>query len=269
MLPEGYQRLFERAVEVLSADDRIRAQWIGGSLATGLADRASDLDLLVAAADRDHETLAASWRGWLAAISPTVLARPLAFLPGSFYAVTPAFERVDVVVERASAIAATPFRSRLVVFDRDDLDARLPAVDDGGPTPARVAELVEEFFFHSGKVEVLVWRRDWLLGAEHARWLRSVVHRLYVEANGPGPRSGLKHMAASLTLEQRNVIAALPTDITCVRELVTAHRAAAHAFLPCARRLASEVGAPWPHDLEQAAATHVEAVLGIPHAYAC
>ena len=269
MLPEGYQRLFERAVEVLSADDRVRAMWIGGSLATGRADRASDLDVLLAVADSAHAEFSATWREWLRAVTATVLAKPLTFLPGSFYAVTPAFERLDVVVERVSALETTPFRTRLPVFDHDDLDGRVPAVAEGGPRPDPVAELIEEFFFHSGKVEVLVWRRDWLLGAEHARWLRSIVYRLFVEANRPAPATGLEHMAAGLTLEQRDVVAALPTDITCVRELVAAHRAATHAFLPAARRLAIEVGAPWPHELERAAATHVEAVLGIPHAYAC
>ena len=83
-LPEGYGPLFDRATAVFEADGRVRAMWLHGALARGAADAASDLDISVAIADDGFDGFAASWRDWLAAITPTLTARPLA--AGSFYA---------------------------------------------------------------------------------------------------------------------------------------------------------------------------------------
>src|SRR2546425_6746719 len=103
-LEPGYGPLFDRAVEVFSMDDRVRAMWLSGSLARGTADRVSDLDLLVAVSDDAYDDFSATWKEWLSVITPTVIARPLASLPGSFYSVTPGRQRFDVVVEAASAL---------------------------------------------------------------------------------------------------------------------------------------------------------------------
>jgi len=58
VLPETYRHLFERAVAVLGADERVRALWLSGSLARGVADAASDLDLIVAVADDELDGFA-------------------------------------------------------------------------------------------------------------------------------------------------------------------------------------------------------------------
>ena len=92
----------------------------------GSADAASDLDLIVAVADDELDGFATAWEDWLAAITPTVLAKPLPFAPGSFYAVTAERDRLDVVVEPAGATGGSLFPTRIVVFDRDGLDAEVP-----------------------------------------------------------------------------------------------------------------------------------------------
>ena len=97
-LPEGYGPLFDRATAVFEADGRVRAI-AAGALARGAANAASDLDISVAIADDGFDGFAASWRDWLAAITPTLTARPLA--AGSFYALTPC----------ASASTSSPSRS--------------------------------------------------------------------------------------------------------------------------------------------------------------
>lgn len=83
-LPGSYGPLFDRAAAVFEADERVRAMWLHGALARGQADAASDMDISVAIAD---DGFAASWRDWLAAITPALTARPIA--AGSFYALTP------------------------------------------------------------------------------------------------------------------------------------------------------------------------------------
>ena len=133
-LPEGYGPLFDRAAAVFEADGRVRAMWLHGALARGQADAASDLDISVAIADDGFDGFAASWRDWLAAITPALTARPLA--AGSFYALTPSCERFDVIAEPVAKLPATSLTRRLVVFDRDGLDKLIPPPDDPPPDPA-------------------------------------------------------------------------------------------------------------------------------------
>ena len=83
VLPSGYASLLARATTVFLGDERVRALWVSGSLGRGDADPSSDLDLLIAVADEGFDGFAATWRDWLAEITPTVLAKPLPFLPGA------------------------------------------------------------------------------------------------------------------------------------------------------------------------------------------
>ena len=266
-MPPGYGRLFDRVVEVLEADERVRALWLGGSLARGTADAASDLDVLIAVADDAHEAFTSSWRQWLAAISPTVLAEELPFAKGSFYSVTPAFERFDVVVEPASHIATTFFTNRLEVFDRDGLTAAVPISTERGPSKDTVAKLVHEWFRVTGMPEVLLERDDLLLAAEHLHVLRGMIYNLYVEANQPLPMMGIKQWSAKLTPAQRTTLEALPTGLDSVDQLASAHVACSRAFLDTARPLAAELGIEWPAELESAARHHLRKLLGVEDPY--
>jgi predicted nucleotidyltransferase len=266
-LPEGYSELYDRAVAVLRSDERVRAVWLSGSLARGTADAASDLDLLVAVADEHHGDFAASWRAWLAAITPTVLAEEQWFAKGSFWSITPGFERFDVVVEPASAIPTTLFPVRVAVFDHDDLSARLPAERDRAPSAATVAKLVEDWFHFSAMLEVLLLREDWLLAAEHLHLLRDLLYKLFVEANQPLPATGLKRWSEKLTPGQRDVLASLPTSATSRPGVVDAHLRLAGAFLGAARPLARRLDVAWPTALEEAATRHLRTVLDVADPY--
>lgn len=263
LLP-GYGPLFDRAVEVLNGDERVRAVWVSGSLARGTADAASDLDLLVAVRDEDHEAFAAVWPEWLAAITPTLIARPLPFAPGSFYSVTPGRERLDVVVEPVRWLADTLFRNRLVVFDRDDLDAIVPTTElNPGPSAGTVAHLVEEFFRDYGTFDVVVVREDWLLGIEACNLVRGLLYQVFIEANAPLPMMGVKRWSDRLTDDQRAVLEGLP-GVTADRESVmAAHEATAAAFVAAARPVCAMLGVPWPTELEQATRRHLTS-LGLP-----
>ncbi|MEX2208685.1 MAG: nucleotidyltransferase domain-containing protein [Myxococcota bacterium] len=263
-LPASYRALFERARSVAEADERVRALWLSGSLARGDADAASDLDLLIAVADARLDEFARDWRDWLAKITPTVIARPLPFLPGSFYAVTPGRERLDVVVEPAGKLATTFFRVRLPVFDRDGLDARVPApVAGAGPSRERIAFLIEEFFRDHGMFDVVATRRDLLLGNEATHLLRGLLYQLFCEANAPLPQTGVKQWSAKLTPEQRALLERLPTGGADFDAMVAANEAVSRAFVEQARRIAAAHGVPWPDELEAATLRHLRA-HGLP-----
>ena len=267
MLPSGYQRLLDAARGRLEPDDRVRALWLGGSLARGVADAASDLDLVVAVTDDAFEELAATWRRWLADITPTVLAEELPFARGSFYSVTPGFERLDVVLEAVSSLATTAVRSRSTVFDKDGLSAQVPAIERGpGPSAETVNRLITEYFRISA-VETILVRDDWLLAREHLHVVGSLIYRLFVEANAPLPPMGVKQWRAKLTGPQQAVLAGLPTAARDRAELGMAHLDLARLFVTNAVVLAKRFGIPWPDALEAAAGAHLTRLLGLaePH----
>ena len=259
VLEPGYAPLFDRAVEVLGADERVRALWLSGSLGRGDADAMSDLDLLVAVADDDMTSFNDSWREWLAEITPTLIARPLPFAPGSLYAVTTERLRLDIVAEPASRVASSFFRHRLVVFDRDGLDAVVPEPSAPGPSIDRVAALVEEFFRDYGMFPVVLEREDWLLGLEAIHLYRGLLYQLFVEMNAPLPPMGVKQWSTKLTADQRSVLEALPTGTATREGVIEAHATVAHAFIDHARLATDTIGGRWPDELEVATRKYLDA----------
>lgn len=233
----------------------------------GAADAASDLDLLVAVADDRHPEFAAGWREWLAEITPTVLAGELAFRPGSFWSVTPAFERFDVVVEAVAQIPESPFPLRMTVFDLDGLTDRLPPTAPRRVDPAVLTTLLENFFHFSAMLEVILWRDEWLLAAEHLHMMRGLVYNLYVEVNQPLSPTGLKRWSEKLTAQQRETLRRIPTAANTREEIIAAHLSVCRAFIAPAQALAAELDVAWPHALADAAASHLREVLGIADPY--
>ncbi|HXX48171.1 MAG TPA: nucleotidyltransferase domain-containing protein [Myxococcota bacterium] len=262
-LPAGYHALFDRAAAVFFADERVRALWVSGSLARRDADPFSDLDLVVAVADAQFDAFAADWRSWLAAITPTVLAREIPFLRGSIYSLTPSCERMDVVVERASASghARTP---RSCVFDRDGLDAGRPAPPGpAGPDPARVATAIEEPLRYLALLPAVLGRGELLLGQEGYGHMRRRISELFLEANAPLPTTGVKHWRDKLTPAQYAVLEALPWPQATREELIAANREVFRALCTHGRPIAEKVGVRWPSELEAAVRAHLARELGI------
>lgn len=263
VLPSRYQHLFARARDAFAVDPRVRAMWLGGSLARGTADAASDLDVIIAVTDEAHGEFASSWRSWLATITPTVHAFELPFAPGSVAATTPDFARLDVVVEPVSALPTTFFTTRLVVFDPDGLSDRLPApAAVPGPSASTVNGLILEFFRVSIPETVLV-RDDWLLAREHLHHVAGLTYRLFVESNAPLPPMGVKQWSTRLTPAQRRALGSIPCAADDIDQFRRAHLAAATVFVTNAEVLARTLDIEWPEAFERAAAAHLGGVLGL------
>jgi len=259
VLEPGYVVLFARAVDVFLADERVRAMWLSGSLGRGDADAISDLDVLLAVDDGELSGFADEWREWLAAITPTLIARTLPFAQGSLYAVTPERLRLDIVSEPASRVAHSIFRHRALVFDRDGLDALVPSPAAEPPSRERIAMLVEEFFRDSGMFPVVLEREDWLLGLEAIHLLRSLLYQLFVEPNAPLPPMGVKQWSTKLTSDQRAVLEALPTGAPTRDAVIAAHRATTAAFRQHARTVCAALDIAWPAELEAATDRYLRA----------
>ncbi len=250
-LPEGYHVLFGRLLEVVEGDPRIRALWVSGSLARGVADGGSDLDVLLAIRDQDFDTFAANWRDWLGSVTPTLVARALPNAPGCFYSTTVDCLRLDVVAERVSGVATTQHRRRVVVLDRDGLDATVPAPESGGaPDLDRMAFLVEEFYRQLAIFPMAVAeRRDWLLGVAGVHGARQLLYEVFVEANQPLPPMGVKQWSAKLRPAQRTVLEALPPLDSTPASVCAAMRATVGAWSTAGREAVESAGGTWPESL--------------------
>jgi hypothetical protein len=251
-LPASYRLLFDRVLATCENDLRIRALWLSGSLAKGTVDSGSDLDTLIAVRDVDFDDFVALWRDWLSSITPTLMARELPFAPGSFYSTTTNCERLDVIAERVSSLAETQHRYRRVVFDRDGLDATVPAPEPiPGPDPAKLLAIVEEFFrILAISPFMLDQRRDYLVVQEGVHTLRRLLYDVLVESNQPLPPMGIKQWSAKLTHEQHAIMRALPAATADRDSLVPALQAVVEAMRTAGRRAAVSSGCQWPAPVE-------------------
>jgi len=260
--PPGYGPLYDRAVEVFLADDRVRGMWLHGALARGAADAASDLDIDVAVTDDAFDEFAASWQDWLADITPTVSAVPLA--PGSFYALTPTCERIDVISEKVSAIPTTALSRRITVFDRDGLTAQLPPpVVDPQPNPKTIGHLIGETLRQAANFETVTVRGDWLLGVLAVQSVHMHLYQLFAEANKPQPPTGPKQWSSKLSSHHRRVLEALPVPQPNRESVMAARAAAFEVFFSEAPAIAEAAEVPWPVELSSAVTGYLDRI-GLP-----
>jgi hypothetical protein len=262
-MPSAYGVLLERAAAVFGADPRVRALWVSGSLARNDADQHSDLDLIATVRDADFGALASSWREWLAAITPTVLAREIPFLPGSIYTLTPTCERLDIVLERENG-ARTNRQPRLAVFDRDGLESQRPAATPpAGPDPVKVLTAIEEPLRYVALTPAVLGRGEFLLAQEGFGHLRRRLSEIFVEANAPLPTTGVKHWRDKLTDEQYAVLESFPWPKANREELLAAHLEGVRLIIRHAKPIAEKLGVRWPIELENAVRAHLREELGV------
>jgi hypothetical protein len=199
-----------------------------------------------------REEFAAHWREWLATITPTLLARELPSGHGSFYSTTTGCERLDVICEPVSKVAASRHRYRHVVFDRDGLDATVAAPEAApGPDLGRVRETAEEFFRVEAIVPVMLnQRRDYLVAVNGVQGLQRMLYDVFVECNQPQPPMGIKPWSARLTPQQRQILTALPVAAPDHDSIVVALRAVVHAMRTAGRAAVTRCGGSWPVDLD-------------------
>jgi hypothetical protein len=267
-LPPPYQELFGRLLDVAAADDRVLAVWLSGSVGRGVADAGSDLDVVLTVTDEATSEFAADWRGWLGRVTPTVLARELPRLPGSWYSLTPGCERLDVVTEPPGHLPVLPLAGRVLVLDRDgrfaaEVAEAGAAPDERGPDAARLLGITEEFLRQQAIFPAaVVARQDWLLGVQGVQGVHVLLYELFVEANRPLPRMGVKQWSAKLTQPQRDCLAALPAPTAEPGSVRDAMHAASAAFRREARLILAGHAVPWPASLDDAVLGYQSRELG-------
>jgi hypothetical protein len=210
-VPPGYEPLLASATAVFEADERVRAMWVHGSVARGDADEVSDLDVIVAVRDQALAEFAAGWRERLAGITATVMARSTFGATGSWLSITPGGLRFDLWVEPVSQVGRSEVTDRRLVFDRDGLEALVPAPRE--PAPASQAKLDDLRAWASDCLALCAGGDAGALARlELVHTLRWILYEAMAEANRPLPVIGLKQWSAKLTAAQRRQFEGLPTD---------------------------------------------------------
>jgi hypothetical protein len=148
---------------------------------------------------------------------------------------------------------ASQHRRRRVVFDRDGLDATVPAPEQGGgPDPDRLRQIVEEFFrIDAIAPPMLNQRRDYLLVVAGVQDMQRMLYEVFAECNKPLPPMGVKHWSARLTPGQRQILTALPVAKPEPDSIVTATRAVAEAMRTAGRAAVRAHGCQWPALLDE------------------
>lgn len=252
-LEPGYGALLARVVGSLQADEQVRAVWLAGSVGRGVADRGSDLDLVVTVVDPAAFRTAAAW-----AVVDAVITYPVPGLAGLAMTTREGL-RLDAVLEKPDEVASSPYRHRVRVLDRDGLEPPAPSVDERGPDVGRMQALVTEVLRQSAIFPAaVVAREDWLLGRVAVHNYQQMLYDLLVESNQPLPPMGVKQWSSRLTPEQRDLLAALPTPSAERGPVIVAMNAVRQAIRTHGRAALEAAGGTWPVDLDEAMAAYWE-----------
>lgn len=257
-LPAGYRPLFERVRLVFQRDERVPAMWLHGAIARGRADAGSDLDVDIAVADEHFDIFTSAWQEWLADMTDTVSAVPIPGMPGSFYALTPTCERLDVITESVSALATSPLTRRVVVFDPDGLSDLVPKPDDPSPDRGLMRHLIEEPLRQAANFPTVLVREDWLLGVVAVQQIHQYLYLLFAEANKPQPPTGPKQWSFKLAPRHRRMLESLSVPQPTRDSVLAARQAALTMLLTEGRSVAADHSVGWPTALAEAVQAFLE-----------
>lgn len=262
MTTPAQQSLIDAITRVLSADGRIESAWLTGSLGKGAGDEFSDVDVTVVTPDASLEETLRSYSNDTSGIAPVVFSQ---VVHGRIVnCVTREWERFDLTFVKPAEYAVMPLAAARPLFNRGTPERTFPAPPPYKTTAPRVLQLSNEFIRVIGLTPVGIGREEFTILQEGVGLLRRMTLDLMLEANGIGPqaRVGALHMNLFLTQEQRGALQAVPPVGATRESVIAADIALARIFLPLAKKLAAETGAPWPSSFEDATRAHLARTLG-------
>ena len=246
----------------------IRALFLSGSHATGLADAYSDIDFVLVTPSGATDATAALWREAVARTGEIVLWWDRTVRPALINAVTAEWLRVDVVILKPDQMSAQRQDGLLPVFDHDGLYSSLAATTaPRSPDPRRVRYMIEEFIRILGLLHLAAGREEYINGVLGVFHLRNLLVDLIIEETAAPNRGGALHLNRLLTEGQKAELIGLPAAVPAREAMISAHLAYAVAFLPRARRLADRWGVDWPERFEEVTWEKLRSALGVERPY--
>lgn len=257
--------LIGRIVEVLQADDRVRAAWLSGSLGRGAGDQYSDVDVAAVVAEGERKAFVEDWDTVVAAIAPVVLTNKLnTGAVTVFNEITSDWLRFDVSVITPAALEGYTASTLRLLFDKADLQSKLrPGGEPLAPSGSRVNALTKEFMRVLGLLPLVLGREDYTVGASGASLIRMLLIQLMTEDVAVEDRGGALRLRGLLPDARIAEIDGLPAIAATRESVVAVHMAVARLFLPLARDLSERTGTEWPDALERALRDHLDRQLDL------
>jgi hypothetical protein len=258
------QGLIDRLTVLLKGELGAKALWLAGSLGRGAGDAWSDVDLLVLAGEGAAVALSTAVGGRLGAAVTPVLVLPL-YGGRVLSVVTDGWQRFDLTFVEPADLRRYEATDLIELFNLSDVSPPTRPQASYRPSPETLLALVREFMRVVGLTPLGLARGEYELGLSGVDILRRLTLDLMLEENGvsPAARGGALKRNPFLTDAQRADLATVPPQSASREGVLGATLAFAAIFLPRARRLASEIGAAWPSELEEALRRHLRRTLGV------
>lgn len=229
-------------------DERIRSVWLEGSLARGLADDWSDIDLHLAV--NEPENFAAV--EWLKSQVHLILSDAIPGLTGAFICLTSDWIHIDLNVH-SSENEPPSDGTRRILLDRDALIQDRPNAQHPPGQPFFPAQDVQIFMYFLGNTVASVHRGDLIALSQATAMMRDrLLVNLLLAENGIRSETVNKRIGRHLSDEQMQCLQGVPVFGVSELSIREAQQSLATAYLGRARKLAEECEAAWPLELEQA-----------------
>lgn len=256
-LPASWHaRVVASAAEQLPREPGVVTVWVGGSLANGIGDIYSDVDLNLIVEDETIEFWRTNWPDALERCAGNlILASDLGGPIIGGFALTEAWEHVDFIVHGRSDFQQPA--SHLPIYDPDNqlVTATAPSSTSAGPYYA--AGPVKLFLYLVGNLVVSLGRDELLVAHSGVNALRDQLIKLMLAENGIQKTDGNKRLNPYLTQQQLHRLEQLPTPPVSEKEITEACRAITADFVVRARLLADITGNTFPDELLTATDRHL------------
>ena len=247
-IPGRLRPTLDALVSACRDDKRVRSAWLEGSIAQGVADDWSDIDLHLLV----EESEAFDAQGWLSAIVPLVLADAIPGVPGALICLTPDWIHIDLVLH--STTENLPDCQREVLLDRAEERVANTVGTLPGPADPYFPEQQVRIFLYFMGTAIAAHHRDDLIALLHVTTMMRdrLLIQLMLAENGVEAAAGAKRTTRRLNAEQMDCLRSLPSTAVSEASLLQALKVIAAEYLGRAHRLARNCHAVWPNELELA-----------------
>jgi len=254
--------------DAISDAPGIRALFLSGSYASGMADEYSDIDFVMVASDGATDEVAEVWRKAVGQTGDIVLWWDRTTVPVLINAITEDWIRTDVIILKPDQMGSQ-FQSNLKpLFDPDHIFETLAETDQNkGPNLPKFKYQVEEFIRILGLLHLAAGREEYINGVLGVFHLRNLLVDLLIEETNAPNRGGILHLNRLITDEQKALLTSLPPAIPNRDAMIFAHLAYAKAYLPLAQKRAAKLGVEWPERFEAATWSRLSEALAIERPY--
>ncbi|WP_370401246.1 aminoglycoside 6-adenylyltransferase [Sulfitobacter sp. JB4-11] len=263
-----HETVIDLIAQPLRDEPEVRALFLSGSHANGMADAFSDVDFVLVAQEGASDAIARIWRKAVARTGKIVLWWDRTTVPVLINAITEDWTRTDVVILRPDQMGAHTQAGLKPVFDHDGIyDTLNEKPAETGPDTRKLKHQIEEFIRVLGLLHLAVGREEYINGVLGIYHLRNLLVDLLIEETGAPHRGGVLHLNRLITGPQKALMFSMPPPVPTRAAMIDAHVAYAAAYLPRARRLALAWGVAWPEEFEAATWAKLEESLGVTRPY--